>query len=162
MTSSSDPCPDLWSCPMESCEHLWERLEEKTQQIVKLWSEVELRKLTEKSLREILDSVGDIDARWKRYGVVKKSEVKVVKRTKLRLDCVREKIFFLIIFQTLFQHSGRKMPSFHVKHISTWRKIFSVMIFCDAIFENFRKMFTAKLSYTYRLRLGCPCWWAVL
>lgn len=54
---------------------------------------------------------------------------------------------FLFILQLLFQHNGMKTPSIHVKHRSTWRKIFSVMIFCDAIFENFEENFSLKNSF---------------
>lgn len=145
-TFLSDPSRDPWSCPTESCEHLWERLEKAMQQIVKRLSDLKLEKLTEKSLREIFDGVGDIDARWKRYRVVKKSEVEIVKRTELCLNCCRKIIFiyFASVSNFLLQHIGMKIPSIHVKHRSTWRKIFSVMIFCDAIFENFEEKFSLQ------------------
>lgn len=44
-------------------------------------------KLTEKSLREVLDGVRHVDAGWKRNGAVKKSLMIIMKATKLCLNC---------------------------------------------------------------------------
>lgn len=107
----------------------------------------EIRILTEKGLREILDGVRHINARWKRNCRVKKSLMIVMKATKLCLNC--------------FNRNDKKFFNSTTSRDELGKK-FSLRRFSDAIFKFEKNLFILRSFHTYRQQPEYPYWWVVL